>query len=201
MENRPDPVRRTLLQSLAAVVVAPPLAGRVEDAQQAPFAAAQIAVLNAIADVVLPTALDAAARNDIVTRFVTWHRDYREGADRGHGYGSATLSQPTGPAPAARYPEQFAALDAAATQEGAATFAALTRDARRRVIEAALNTPQPVNRMPARPTGANLVADLMGFYFNSAPAWDLAYQAEIRRDACRSLEGSERAPAARRGAK
>ena len=166
---------------------------------QSPLGAAEVAALHAIAEVVLPSSLDETERGAVVTQFVAWHRNYREGADRGHGYGSSTLAAPTGPPPASRYSAQFAALDASAKAEGAATFAALARDARRRLVEAALNTPQPVNRLPARPTGANLVADFMGLYYNSAPAWDLAYQAEIGRDACRTLDDSERPPAPRGG--
>ena len=34
----------------------------------------------------------------------------------------------------------------------------------------------------------------MGFYFTSPDAWDLAYQARIGRDRCRSLDGSDQAP-------
>jgi hypothetical protein len=51
-----------------------------------------------------------------------------------------------------------------------------------------------VNRLPARPTGANLVADFMGLYFNSGDAWDLCYHAEIGRDRCRALDGSDQPP-------
>jgi hypothetical protein len=168
--------------------------------QAPPFTAAETATLKAIAEVVLPSALDRAARDRVVTAFVNWVRGYREGADRGHGYGSSTLSQPTGPSPAGRYPAQFAALDKAAAARGAASFAALALDGRRALVEAALNEPQPVPRLPARPTGANLAADFMGFYFTSGDAWDLAYRANIGRDRCRSLDGSDRAPVPLRGA-
>jgi hypothetical protein len=104
------------------------------------------------------------------------------------------LSQPTGPSPAGRYPAQFAALDQAAQAQGGNTFAALAVEKRRAVVEAALNGPPPITRMPARPTGANLVADFMGYFFNSADAYDLCYEAAIGRDTCRGLDGSERAP-------
>lgn len=191
--------RRALLQSLAAVVTARPLAG-VRLFAQAPITEAETATLKAIAEVVLPSALDRAARDRVVTAFVAWVRGYREGADRGHGYGSSTLSQPSGPSPAARYPAQFASLDKTAIAKGAASFAALSLDGRRAIVEAALNEPQPVQRLPARPTGVNVIADVMGFYFTSGDAWDLAYRASIGRDRCRSLDGSDRAPSPLRGA-
>lgn len=190
--------RRALLQSLAAVVTARPFGVRLF--AQAPITDAETATLKAIAEVVLPSALDRAAGDRVVNAFVAWVRGYREGADRGHGYGSSSLSQPTGPSPARTYPAQLAALDKAAIAKGAASFATFSLDGRRALVEAALNEPQPVQRLPARPTGANLVADFMGFYFTSGDAWDLAYRARIGRDRCRSLDGSDRAPSPLRGA-
>src|SRR4029078_7640179 len=153
------------------------------------------ATLNGIAEVVLPTALGREGRDAAVKRFVAWVRNYKEGADTGHSYGSSTLSRATGPIPIATYPAQFAALDTAAKSQGAASFAAAALDVRRTIVENTLNTPQPVTRMPARPNGANLVADFMGYYFNGPDARDLAYQAKIGRDTCRGLENSEQAPA------
>ena len=184
--------RRALLQSLAAVVTARPLAGLRAQAQ--PITDAETATLKAIAEVVLPSALDRAARDRVVTAFVAWVRGYREGADRGHGYGSSSLSQPTGPSPALQYPGQLAALDQAAAAGGAKSFAALPVDDRRILIERVLNSPPVVQRLPARPAGVNVIADFMGFYFTSGDAWDLAYRAGIGRDRCRSLDGSDRAP-------
>jgi hypothetical protein len=186
--------RRTLLKSLAAVVAVRPLSELGLLAQTASFGDREIATLTAIADVVLPTALGATGRDREVARFVAWVRNYREGADRGGGYGNAQLSPPTGPSPAARYPAQFAALDKAAQAQGGTSFAALPLDRRRVVVEAALNDPQPVTRLPARPTGANLVADVLGYYFSSAAATDLCYNAAIGRDTCRGLDGSDQPP-------
>jgi hypothetical protein len=187
--------RRALLQSLAGLLVARPALGSAAAALQSDaLTATQVATLTAMAEVVLPSAIGAAGRDSAVEDFVRWLRNYREGADTGHGYGAATLSRPTGPSPAARYPEQFAALDRAARAAGAASFAALAQAGRRAIVAAALEGPPRVTRLPARPTGANLVADFMGLWFNSAAAFDLAYNAQIGRDTCRSLDGSDKAP-------
>jgi hypothetical protein len=186
--------RRTLLKSVAALATAPALAGVDLLGQSATLSDAQVATLRAVAEVALPSALSAAERNAYVDRFAGWVHNYKEGADRGHGYGDSRLSAPTGASPATRYPAQFAALDDAARSRGGTSFAALARDQRRLVIEAVLSTPQPVNNLPARPTGANLVADFMGLYFNSPDATDLAYQRAIMRDNCRGLPGSEKEP-------
>jgi hypothetical protein len=186
--------RRTLLQSFLGVVVAAPWSRWRLSAQSAGLTAANIAALKAIAEVTLPSAAGADGRDLAVTQFAGWVRNYKEGADRGHGYGNSQLSAPTGASPAARYPAQFAALDKAAVDQGAASFAAAPIAVRRAIVENALNTPQPVTRLAARPTGANLVADFVGMYFNGAEAADLCYRAEIQRDTCRGLEGSEQAP-------
>jgi len=189
--------RRTLLQSFIGAFVATPLARwRVAAQTVDDLTESQIATLNAIAEVVVPAAAGAEGRQRAVAQFTAWVANYKPGADRGHGYGNSQLSQPTGPSPAARYPDQFAALDQAARGPGAASFAAAPLAVRRTIVENTLNAPQPVTRLPSRPTGANLVADFMGMYFSSAEAMDLCYQAEIGRDTCRGLENSERQPKA-----
>lgn len=189
--------RREVLKSIAAATALPALARADIGAQSAgaDLTPAQIATLRALAEVVLPASIGADGRDDAVRKFVTWVRGYKAGADRGHGYGNSQLSAPTGPSPAAKYPAQFDALDAAAKAKGAATFAVLPAAGRRAVVESALNEPQRVTQLPARPNGNSLVADFMGLYFNGADARDLAYNAAIGRDTCRGLDGSEKAPA------
>jgi len=195
--------RRTLLKAIGALFVARQAALPAGTAAQAgtpaaTFAAADVTTLGAIAEAVLPSTLTSDDRRLAVRAFVSWFTNYRPGADMGHGYGSSTLRGPSGPSPIARYPPQFAALTAEAKQRGAATFAVLPIAARREVVVAFLNQPQPVNRLPAQPTGANLVADFMGSYFNSQDGWNLCYRAEINRDACRTLDNSEKPPAVTR---
>jgi hypothetical protein len=187
--------RRTLLQFLATALVAP--LGRLRlVAQSAPeLSASQLATLEAVAEVALPSAVDAAGRAALVRRFAAWVQGYREGADMGHGYGSSNLRRPAGPSPALAYPPQFEALDAAAVAAGASFFAALDPAARRTLVQRALDEPDRISRLPGTPNGQHLVADFLGFYFNSPDAWDLCYQAEIGADRCRSLDGSDRPPA------
>jgi hypothetical protein len=193
--------RRTLLQSIAILFTGP--LGRITLRGQTvatavtatPLTESHVATLNAMAEVVLPGAIGAAGRTAAVDRFVRWVKDYREGADRGHSYGSSTLSQRSGASPAAKYPAQFDALDEQARARGSASFAALAIEPRREILEAALDQPQRVANLPARPNGANLIADFMGYYFTSGDGYDLAYDAAIGRDTCRGLDGSDRAPA------
>src|SRR4249919_3198110 len=162
--------RRNVLKSLGAVPFL-----RFEQSDNS-------AILAAIAEVVLPAEAD---RKAAVTAFTAWIANYREGADTDHGYGN-TRVRSTGPSPAKNYPAQLAALDAAAKATGAAGFAAATLDQRRAIVEAAILDAK-VERLPARPAGAHIAADLMGHYFNSSVASDLCYRAAIGRDACRGL--------------
>jgi hypothetical protein len=186
--------RRTLLQLAGALAAWSPIARLRAFQPPPPFSDAQKATLAAIADVTLPASIGAAGRVAATQTFIGWHVNYRMNADMGHTYGASTLRRPS-PAPVApRYAAQFEALDLAARAQGATSFTAAPVAVRRAVVEAALNAPQPVNRIPARPTGANLVADFMGLWFNSAAAFDQAYRANIGRDDCRDLEGSDQPP-------
>ena len=146
--------------------------------------------LRAVAEVVLPGELSAAARLEVVDEFLRWVRGYREGAEMDHGYGFPRLRR-LPPHPAARYPAQLAALDRAAGSGG--TFASLEPGRRRALVAAAIDAAK-IERLPVRPTGEHVATDLMGFYFYGAAANDLAYGVAIRRDSCRGLPGSELPP-------
>jgi hypothetical protein len=184
--------RRTLLQALAVAVawVRVPFDAL---AQAAPMSAADEVRVRAIAEVVLPGELDAAARDAVVDRFVRWVRNYREGAEMDHGYGFTRLRR-TPASPATKYAAQLDALDKAARSRGGA-FPALDVAGRRAVLAEAMNAAK-VERLPARPTGDHVGIDLMAFYFNSPDANDLAYRAAIGRDACRGLPDSDHRPPA-----
>jgi hypothetical protein len=187
-------LRRTVLKSLAAAFAARPAATLAQATAATTFSPTEMETLHAIAEVVLPAEIGADARRKAVTTFVAWFANYRQGADMGHGYGASTLRAPSGPSQFSRYASQFTALDATARSRGGQTFRALPASDRRAIAEQLLNDPQPVNRLPAQPTGANLVADLMGSYFTSADAWDTCYRAEIQRDSCRTLDNSAEPP-------
>jgi len=150
------------------------------------------AMLLAIAEVVLPADAD---RRAAVAAFTSWIDNYREGADTDHGYGNTRI-RALGPSPARSYAAQIAALDEAARAKGAAGFATAPLDARRVILEQALAGAK-IERLPTRPTGAHVAADLMGHYLNSSTAADLCYRANIARDACRGLAGSDKPPAPR----
>lgn len=186
--------RRLWLRLVGAVAAAVPLSSlrAFAWAQSAPML--NTATLDAIAEVALPSVLTVGERADAVSAFVEWVAAYRPGADAGHGYGNTRLRK-TPPSPASAYPDQLAALEAAANAEGAASLSALAIDARRRVIEAALTMPARVTQMPSQPNGVHVVADFMGQFFHGQTGYNLAYRAAIYREECRGLDGSDAPPA------
>jgi hypothetical protein len=165
--------RRTLLQWLASVSTA------IRAWSQTPaFPQDQSATLKNLAAVVLPGSLGRDKTDRIAERFEAYVRGYRAGADTEHGYGF-TRVRPKPPSPAAEYVRQLAALPSPLTREA---------------VEAALDRSQ-IRELPRLPDGKSVIADLMSFYFRSADANDLCYEAAIGRDTCRGLAGSIQAPA------
>ena len=86
----PSLSRRTFLASLASVV---PLAVIVRHAHAAAVVhlASEPATLDALAEVVLPSALGRAGIAKEVKAFRDWGAGYREGAEIVHGYGTSRL--------------------------------------------------------------------------------------------------------------
>ena len=190
-DGPPDPTRRSALKTIGTAALATVTPSVARGDQSAP--ALDVAMLQAIADAVLPEALGEAGRRRVLTDFERWLSQYRERADTDHGYG-VTRIRATGSSPVTRYPGHLAALDQAARESRhAAPFVSLTLDARREVLAAQLSASH-VDWLSARPSGAHIASDLMAFYFNSSEAADLCYRARIGRDTCRGLDGSDRPP-------
>jgi hypothetical protein len=183
--------RRTLLQLLLSGATA--VGARLKLQAQAAPAPLDVTRLRDVADVVLPQELGPDDRARVVDRFLTWIRDYRADAETDHGYGFPRLRR-TPPTPAAKYPGQLDALDAAARAKGRA-FADATLEERRTLIADAIAAAK-IERLPGRPDGGHVATDLMAFFFHSVEANDLCYRVRIGRDTCRDLAGSDDRPAA-----
>jgi hypothetical protein len=184
--------RRTLLQLVLSGATA--VAARIRlHAQPETLSPADMARIDALSHIVLPQEIGYHGRTQVVIRFLTWARDYRSDAEMDHGYGVPRLRR-TAPSPTARYSAQLDALDAAARSKGH-TFVETAPDDQRALIQTAI-TSANVERLPARPDGGHVATDLMAFFFHSDEANDLCYRAQIGRDACRSLSGSDNRPAA-----
>ena len=141
---------------------------------QAAFPGEHAEHLLALARVVLPSEVDAAAT---AAKFAAWVRGYRAGAEMDHGYGFTRLRNKP-PLAAANYARQLSALGLHPTAESVATALEEAR----------------ITDLPRTPDGRHIAADLMAFYFRSSDANDLCYRAAIGRDLCRGLAGSENPP-------
>ena len=150
------------------------------------FARAQSADVEQIHDlalVVLPSALGPARIDKVSADFVRWFRDYKPGAEIASGYGSPR-TQVIGPNPSTHYAEQLnqlglTKLDAAAKK---AAVAKALEDAK-------------LDRIPQRPNGKHVAADLLAFFYGSPEGEDFLYGVAIKRDDCRGLADSGKRPA------
>jgi hypothetical protein len=163
--------RRTVLGALASVPAA--------WAQRPEFPGEHAATLREIAAVVLPGEVDA---DRIAGDFAAWVNDYRAGAETDHGYGNTRI-RVKGASPAAGYLRDLVAIKGKVSRDS---------------ITAAFKESN-VTDLPRTPGGSHVAADLMAFYFRSSDANDLCYRAQIGRDQCRGLAGSDRAPAPLKG--
>ncbi|GEM_PF-2018312 len=133
--------------------------------------------LRELANVVLPASLGRARIEQVAADFLVWIRDYRAGAEMPSGYGHPR-TQVTPPDPSAHYAGQLAALGSPMTRES---------------VERAIADAK-VDRIPQRPDGRHVAADLLAFFFNSSLGEDFLYDAKIRRDDCRGLANSAKRP-------
>jgi hypothetical protein len=138
-----------------------------------------------LAVVALPSSLGKERCDHIAAGFIQWVRDYKPGAEIASGYGFPR-TQVIGPSPAAHYGEQLQQLNLAKIQGVAAKKAAVAQ-----AIEEAR-----IDRIPQRPNGKHVAADLLAYFYNSADGEDFLYGVAIKRDDCRGLENSAKRPAA-----
>ncbi len=93
-------------------------------------------------------------------------------------------TQVIGPNPSTHYAEQMNALD----------LAKLGPAAKRTAVEKALEAAK-IDRIPQRPNGKHVAADLLAYFYGSADGEDFLYGVAIKRDDCRGLADSGKRPA------
>ncbi len=183
-------LRRNLFRWLFTTAI-PFLIPRFSRAQAGGLSDRETPLLLEVAAAVLPSSLGKARTDEVGKQFLSWTRQYKAGADAGYGYGFTKVE--VLPAnPASNYPGQLRALQAAATEKGG-TFASLDGGARREIIADALQEAK-LDRIPQRPNGQHIAADLLAFFYNSANGQDFLYGVAIKRDDCRGLASSAQRP-------
>jgi len=143
------------------------------------------ATMRELAAVALPESLGRKRTDKIADDFVQWVRDYKEGVNMASGYGHPR-TQIVPANPSKLYPEQLQVLQAA--------FANADIVAKRAAVERALGE-AGVDRLPNRPNGKHVAADLLAYFYRSSDGEDLLYDAAIKRSECRGLGNSAQRPA------
>jgi hypothetical protein len=183
--------RRGFLASLAAAL---PLAfvSRRAHAAAALHLQSDPATLDALAEVVLPSALGRAGLAKETAAFRQWAAGYTERAELNHGYGTSRLRY-SGPTPMTQWMRQLDALDSDAHSRFQKPFRALPLDQRESLVRAALQG-QQVGRMPAVGDASHVSLALIAHFYDSSAATDLCYEAKIGKATCRPLGDSRRKP-------
>lgn len=150
------------------------------------------AMVEAIATVVLPSALGADGHRRASATFLRWLAGYRAGAELVHGYGTAEIRS-TAASPEGRWREQLAALDAAARARHARGFAALPRAERETLVREALAGERGA-RLPAPLAAPHVALALLAHWAQSPEAIDLCHEARIARQQCRPLVNAPKEP-------
>ena len=177
--------RRTLIQSALGLAAILPIPRVRAWALGTAFPGVQEDTLRELAATVLPSSLGRAGTDDVAAEFGDWVAGYRVGAEMSPGYGSPRVRY-KGASPAALFQRQLQALAAGA-------LASDDLAVRRKQLAVELER-EGINDLTTVPRGEHVVADLMSFWFASPAAHDLAYQAAIGKDRCRTLESSAQVP-------
>lgn len=136
-----------------------------------------------LASVILPASLGRPRTDKIAEDFVQWFRGYKARAEVSSGYGFPR-TQVTSPNPSARYDQHLTELN----------LTKLDVASKRAAVEKALDAAK-IDRIPQRPNGKHVAADLLAYFYGSADGEDFLYGAAIKRDDCRGLADSGKRPA------
>jgi hypothetical protein len=153
------------------------------------FPGAQDVALKELAATLLPESLGRPGTDEVAAGFVRWLNEYHPGAEMQNGYGF-TRVRAVPPSATAKYLTQLEELARVILVNPDLGF-------RRKQLEARLQAAD-IKDLPALSESADIVVDLMAFYFNSSHANDFAYEAAIDRDGCRGLKSSSQIPSALR---
>ncbi len=195
------PGRRSFLKA-AGLLAASAAAGcefesRPPEAQQAGTTAERQvgfdrALLDAVAEAVLPSELGARGRDTAVTQFIAWSDGYDPVAEEMHGYGYSDIRYlPPDPAPAWR--AQLTGLTLLARKTHRTEFVRLDVDARRELLGIALQGERG-DRLPSPLRARHVAVALLSHWASSPDAWDLALGAKVQPGQCRVLADANAKP-------
>jgi hypothetical protein len=189
--------RRTFLKRSGAVLGVAAVGPALPDPSSASTASVRrldAAILRAVAEVVLPSELGDAGREEAVADFEAWANEYEPVAEMNHGYGTSEIRYgPPDPVPA--WTAQLEALEIEAQKRSGSTFAALDADARRALLQR-----QPLDSGSGLPNPLNaehVAVALMAHWFRSPDAKDRCYDRRIAERRCRGIDTAPAEPESR----
>ncbi len=197
-----DSDRRDFIKKSAATAAALGISGAEVAVSQANVPPA--ATLLAIGAAVLPVAdLGPDGIDRVVSDFEAWIDGFEPAAEMPHGYLNRGLANirygPPHPGP--RWAAQIEALELEASRRLRSTFAELSIEDRRSLIQGQMGR-DALDRLPSPGQARHVAVGLMAYFYASSEATDLCYRASIGRFKCRRLAslGREPRPLARRPA-
>lgn len=193
-----DTDRRDFIKKSVAAAAALGVAGSEAAASQDDRTPAE--TLRAIGAAVLPVAdLGPGGVDRVVSNFEAWVDGFEPVAEMPHGYlhrGRADIRYGP-PDPEPRWSAQIEALELEAERRHRSTFAALSIEDRRALIQGQMGRDE-LERLPRPGQARHVAVGLMAFFYASSEATDLCYRASIGRFKCRGLAtlGAEPPPLA-----
>lgn len=182
-----DTDRRDFIKKSVAVAAALGVAGTEATANQDDGKPAE--TLRAIGTAVLPVAdLGPGGVDRVVGDFEAWVDGFEPVAEMPHGYlhrGRADIRYGP-PHPRPRWTAQIEALELEAERRHRSTFAALSIEDRRSLIQGQMGRAE-LDRLPTPGQARHVAVGLMAFFYASSEATDLCYRASIGRFKCRGL--------------
>ena len=188
--------RRTFLKRSTAALSAAAVSGCVPNNvvprgdSAAPLHAS---VLRAVAEVVLPSDLEDASREEAVQSFERWALEYEPVAELNHGYGTSEIRYgPPDPGPG--WQAQLEALDIEASRRTGSSFRELDIPQRQELIIGQGLDEGSVLPNPLR--ARHVAVALMAHWFRSSAAVDLCYGRRIAERTCRGIDTAPSEPEA-----
>jgi hypothetical protein len=186
--------RRRFLQTIATAVPAGAAIGALQSCARGEAASGLDGeTLDAVAEAVLPSELGPDGMRRAVLGFRQWLAAYQPAAELNHGYGTAELDYtPAHPGPG--WTAQLEALDLEAIERHGTPFARLDRDARVRMIRAAIERDR-ADRLGDPVEARHVAVGLLAHFYGSPEAANLCYRAAINPYQCRPLATAGDKPA------
>ena len=143
-------------------------------------------LLDATAEVVLPTELGPTGRSGAIAAFRTWVTVYEPAAEAMHGYGDQEIKYlPAHPAP--NWNAQLQQMDALARKQHGVGFAQLDAAKREAIVRKQLSRLKGGPDMPGVLGAPHVALALLAHWAGSPAATDFVYGVAIGKDTCRTL--------------